>query len=221
MCGRFVQRPILDFGLPSLVDLAPALAEIPPSYNLAPTQRASVILDRGTGRQVSRLAWGLLPSWAKAKSLQGSTFNARIETVATKNAFRAAFKRRRCLVPMAGYYEWSISDVDGKKDPWFIHADGPLWAAGLWEDASPLLADDNLGTFTIITGDSSGVSADIHDRMPVWIDPGQLDAWLRAEPDDAMAMLLASKVPAMAAYRVSRAVNTPRNNTEQLLQPVG
>lgn len=87
MCGRFVQRPILDFGLPSLVDLAPALAEIPASYNLAPTQRAAVILDRGTGRQVSRLAWGLLPSWEKAKSLQGSTFNARIETVATKNAF--------------------------------------------------------------------------------------------------------------------------------------
>lgn len=121
---------------------------------------------------------------------------------------------------MAGYYEWSISDVDGKKDTWFIHADGPLWAAGLWEDASPLLADDNLGTFTIITGDSSGVSADIHDRMPVWIHPGQLDAWLTAEADDAMAMLLASKVPAMEAYSVSRAVNTPRNNIEQLPQPV-
>lgn len=122
---------------------------------------------------------------------------------------------------MAGYYEWSISDVDGKKDTWFIHADDPLWAAGLWEDASPLLPDDSLGTFTIITGDSSGVSADIHDRMPVWIAPGQLDAWLTAEPDDAMAMLLASKAPDMAAYRVSRAVNTPRNNTAQLLQPVG
>lgn len=220
MCGRFVQLPVLDFGVAPLVDLAPALAEIPPSYNLAPTQRASVILDRGTGRQVSRLAWGLLPSWAKARSLQGSTFNARIETVATKNAFRAAFKRRRCLVPMAGYYEWSISDVDGKKDPWFIHADGPLWAAGLWEDASPLLADDNLGTFTIITGDSSGVSADIHDRMPVWLQAGQIDEWMASSPEDAMAMLLASEPPAMEAYRVSRAVNTPRNNREDLLTQV-
>ncbi len=161
-----------------------------------------------------------MPFWAKAKNLQGSTINARIETVATKNSFRAAFKKRRCLVPMAGYYEWSISEVDGKKDPWFIHAAGPLWAAGLWEDTSPLLPDGNLGTFTIITGDSSGVSADIHDRMPVWIDPGQLDAWLTAEPEEAMAMLLASEPPAMQAYRVSRAVNTPRNNTEQLLQPV-
>lgn len=136
-----------------------------------------------------------MPFWAKAKNLQGSTINARIETVATKNSFRAAFKKRRCVVPMVGYYEWSIRDVDGKKDAWFIHADGLLLAAALWEDTSPLLPDGNLGTFTTITGDSSGVSADIHDRMPVWIDPGQLDAWLTAEPDDAMAILLASKVP--------------------------
>jgi putative SOS response-associated peptidase YedK len=107
---------------------------------------------------------------------------------------------------MAGYYEWSMSEVDGKKDPWFIHAHGPLWAAGLWKDSSPLLPEGNLGTFTIITGDSSGVSADIHDRMPVWIDPGQQDAWLTAEPDDAMAMLLASKVPAMEAGRARRPI---------------
>lgn len=141
--------------------------------------------------------------------------------MATKPAFRAAFKRRRCLVPMAGYYEWSVSDVDGKKDPWFIHADAPLWAAGLWEDTSPLLPADNLGTFTIVTGDSSGVSADIHDRMPVWLDPGQLDAWFTASPDEAMAMLLASEPPAMEAYRVSRAVNTPRNSQQQRAAAAG
>lgn len=126
------------------------------------------------------------------------------------------------LDPMAGYYEWSVSAQEGKKDPWFIHAAMPLWAAGLWEDASKLLPEGNLGTFTVITGDSSGVSADIHDRMPVWLSPGQAEAWLKADADadDAMAMLLASEPPAMEAYRVSRAVNTPRNNTEQLLQPV-
>jgi len=72
----------------------------------------------------------------------------------------------------------------------------------------------------VITGESSGVSADIHDRMPVWLSSGQAEAWLKADADDAMAMLLASEPPAMEAYRVSRAVNTPRNNTEQLLQPV-
>nr|WP_313520902.1 SOS response-associated peptidase [Stenotrophomonas pavanii] len=220
MCGRFVQLPVIDFGQPGLADLAPGLSEIQPSYNLAPTQRASVILDRGEGRRVTRLAWGLLPFWAKAKGLQGSTINARIETVATKPAFRSAFKKRRCVIPMSGYYEWSVSPEDGKKDPWFIHATGPLLAAGLWEDTSPLLPDGNLGTFTIITGDSSGVSADIHDRMPVWLQAGQIDEWMAASPDEAMAMLLASEPPAMEAYRVSRAVNTPRNNREDLLQQV-
>ena len=97
--------------------------------------------------------------------------------------------------------------------------EAPLLAAGLWEDTSPLLPDGNLGTFTIITGDSSGVSANIHDRMPVWLQAGQIDEWMAASPDDAMAMLLASEPPAMEAYRVSRAVNTPRNNSEDLLLP--
>jgi putative SOS response-associated peptidase YedK len=220
MCGRFVQTPIRDaasLGFPQLVG---DLLSMPASYNLAPTQRASVGLDRGEGLQMQRLAWGLLPFWAKAKGLQGSTINARIETVATKPAFRSAFKARRCLIPMAGYYEWSVNPDDKKKDPWFIHAATPLWAAGLWEDASKLLGEDNLGTFTVITGDSSGVSADIHDRMPVWLAPGQAQEWMTASPDAAMAMLLSSETPAMEAYRVSRAVNTPRNNVEQLLQPV-
>jgi len=220
MCGRFVQRPVFDADQLGLPDLAPDLFELPESFNLAPTQRASVILDRGIGRQVTRMGWGLLPSWAKDKALQGRAINARIETVAEKPMFRAAFKRRRCIVPMAGYYEWSVNPEDGKKDPWFIHAAGPLWAAGLWEDSSPLLAAGNLGTFTIITGDSSGVSADIHDRMPVWLLPHQFDDWMAAEPDQAMAMLLASEPPSMEAYRVSRAVNRPSNNAPGLLESV-
>jgi len=220
MCGRFVQTPIKAKGSFAFPELVGDLVAMPASYNLAPTQRASVLLDRGTGLQLTRMAWGLLPFWAKAKSLQGSTINARIETVATKPAFRSAFKKRRCLVPMAGYYEWSVNVEDGKKDPWFIHAAEPLWAAGLWEDTSPLLDPDNLGTFTVITGDSSGVSADIHDRMPVWLPAGQAEEWIAAEADAAMAMLLAAEVPPMEAYRVSRSVNSPKNNRQELLEPV-
>ena len=197
------------------------LLSLPASYNLAPMQRASVVLDRGDGLQVQRLAWGLLPLWATTKSLQGSTINARIETLATEPAFRSAFKARRCLIPMAGYYEWSVNPDDKGKDPWFIHAATPLWAAGLWEDASRLLDDGNLGTFTVITGDSSRVSADIHDRMPVWLAPGQAEGWIMADADGAMAMLLASEPPAMEAYRVSRAVNALCSNSPNLLDPVG
>lgn len=121
---------------------------------------------------------------------------------------------------MSGYYEWSVNPDDGEEDPWFIHAAGPLWAAGLWEDTSPLLDPGNLGTFTVITGDSSGMSADIHDRMPVCLAPGQAQEWIAASPDDAMAIMMASEPPAMEAYRVSRAVNAPRNNSEALLEPI-
>lgn len=220
MCGRFVQTPIRDaasLGLPPLVG---DLLSMPANYNLAPTQRAAVVLGRGEGLQLQRLAWGLLPFWAKDKKRQGSTINDRFETVATKPAFRSAFKKHRCLIPMAGYYEWSVSPEDGKKDPWFIHAAGPLWAAGLWEDTSPLLDPDNLGSFTVSTGDSSGVSANIHDRMPMWLALGQAEEWIAASPDDGMAMLLASEPPAMEAYRVSRAVNTTRNNYRDLLDAI-
>jgi len=84
----------------------------------------------------------------------------------SKPAFRAVLKKRRCLVPMVGYYEWSSSGVYGTKDPWFIHAAGPLWTAGLWRVPSPFLPAGNLGTFTIVTRDSSGLSADIHGRQP-------------------------------------------------------
>lgn len=109
MCGRFVQFRIVDFGLPALADLTSGLAEIKPSFNLAPSQRALVILVRGEGQQVTRIAWSLLFFWAKAEGLQGSTIDARIEKPTTKPAFRA--------VPMAGCYEWSVSLEDGNKDP--------------------------------------------------------------------------------------------------------
>lgn len=166
MCGRFVQLPVIDFGQPGLADLAPGLAEIQASYNLAPTQRASVILDRGEGRQVTHMAWGLLPFWAKAKSLQGSTINAH-RNGRHKARLPGGVQEAPVCHPDGRLLR--VSPEDGKKDPWFIHAVQPLLAAGLWEDTSPLLPDGNLGTFTIITGDSSGVSADIHDRMPVWL----------------------------------------------------
>lgn len=83
----------------------------------------------------------------QAKGPEGSTIDSRIETVATKPAFRTAFKKRSCVIPMAGYYEWSVSPIDGKKDPWFIHAAEPLLAAGLWEDSSPPVARRQLGNF--------------------------------------------------------------------------
>jgi len=117
---------------------------------------------------------------------------------------------------MAGYYEWIVNAVDIKQDPWFIHAEHPFWAAGLWEDHSPLLAEGNRGTFTVITGNGSGISADIHDRMPVPPAAEHFADWRRADQDDVMALLTASTPPSMQPYRVSRRVNTPPNNDPSL-----
>lgn len=222
MCGRFVQTPVVNvprgFAWP---ELGEPLAELPAHYNLAPGQGAGVVRLDGEAPVVDRMHWGLLPFWAKERKFGYSTINARIETVATKPAFRAAFKARRCLIPMAGYYEWT-EPKPKYKQPWFIHRrdEAPLWAAGLWEPPNGLEGEQPLGTFTVITGGSSGVSADIHDRMPVIVPIGLGPKWLTAGPDDAMAILLGSELPTMEAYPVSRAVNTPRNDRAELLVPI-
>jgi len=219
LCGPFVQTPIKAKGSFALPQLVGDLVAMPASYNVAPIQRASVLLDRGADLQLTRMACGLMPFWAKAKTLQGSTINARLGTVATNPAFRSAFKKRRRLVPIAGYYEWSVSAEDGKKEPWLIHGAEPLRAARLCEDTTPLLDADNLGTFTVVTDASSGVSADIHDRMPIWLPAALAEEWLAADVESAMALLLATEVPLMDAYRVNRALNAPRNNQAELLEP--
>lgn len=150
------------------------------------------------------------------KDLKGgySTINARIETVATKPAYRAAWKApRRCLVPMAGYYEWR--DEDGGKQPYYIaRADGAmLYAAGLWEPKHRLQEqeDDSDGSVTVITHDAVELAGMVHDRMPVFLDPSLAREWMTADSNDAMGMLMAATMPALRIVRVSRAINSSRN----------
>ncbi|AGG88999.1 SOS response-associated peptidase [Rhodanobacter denitrificans] len=219
MCGRFVQLPLRfpgDLPAPTLAD---ELANLTPRYNLAPTQRAAVVLDADDQLAVRRLRWGLLPFWVKDLKQSYSTFNARIETVATKPAFRAAFKARRCVIPMAGYYEWRL---EGKvKQPYYLtRADGhDLFAAGLWEPRHPLQDEDEAGSCTIIVTASDGAAATIHDRMPVCIPAELVEEYLRATPDDAMALMLAVPVPDLVVRPVSRRVNASRDDDPQLLDP--
>lgn len=224
MCGRFVQRSIHLAERFIGREAAHVLSDLPEKFNLAPTQKAGVLYAPDGALIAERMQWGLLPFWAKKKNLMGSTINARVETVATKPAFRAAFKApRRCAIPMSGYYEWTVSDVDGKKDPWFIHpTESPaLWAAGLWEPPNTDVLGPEAGpTFAVITGGSSGVSADIHDRMPQWLDEAMLEDWMHAPAEHAMELLLSTELPKMEAYRVARAVNSPRNDNPALLAPV-
>jgi putative SOS response-associated peptidase YedK len=184
MCGRFTlsAQPALIaevFGLTNVPDLAPR-------YNIAPTQRAAVVRQPTADepRQLDMLRWGLVPAWADDPAIGNRLINARSETVGEKPAFRSAFRHRRCLVPADGFFEWAKSA--GGKQPYHFHrADGaPFALAGLWERRQR--GDEPaLETFTILTTAANSVVRPLHDRMPVILQPGDYEAWLDPELDEA------------------------------------
>ncbi|NBR60025.1 MAG: SOS response-associated peptidase, partial [Opitutaceae bacterium] len=185
MCGRYVAA--LDHAalVAEFEVISPPVESLPVDYNVAPTKRVNVVLDSkdsdtpGNALEVAR--WGLVPSWAKDRSMASRMINARVETVADKPSFRSAFGKRRCLIPANGYYEWSGSP----KQPFYIHAaDGaPMAMAGLyewWRDPSVSEPDPAawLMTCTIITTAAKGDISRIHDRMPVLIARDDRSGWL-------------------------------------------
>jgi putative SOS response-associated peptidase YedK len=198
-----------------------------------PGEAAGDLAAGGAGvRELRVVRWGLVPSWAKDISIGSRMINARAETVASKPAFRRAFARHRCLIPADGYYEWmKVGDpAHPRKQPYFIHrADGGVLAfAGLyelWRDRSRPDEDpgDWLWTATIITTQAADEVGQIHDRMPMVIDPARWADWLDPASTDAGALhdLLAPAVTAhLASYPVSTEVNSVRNNGPQLIEPV-
>jgi len=177
MCGRFIlTSPGKDlaehFGLLSE-------PEISPRFNIAPTQEVATIklAPDANGKRLAYLKWGLVPFWAKDTSIGSSLINARCETLSQKPAFRAAFKRRRLLIPANGFYEWM--KVKDRKQPYLIQlADRSLFAfAGLWDHWEGL-ENVVLESCTIITTESNDLLRPIHDRMPVIISRNDYDSWL-------------------------------------------
>lgn len=225
VCGRFVSTsPPDDLARYFAADPAPEV-ELAPSWNVAPTDRVAVVLERRDERLVEVVRWGLVPPWAKDLSVGARMINARAETVATRSAFRKAFAQRRCIVPAAGFYEWTRVEGHRKKQPWFIHRpDGEPYAfAGLWErwkqdDDHPWVL-----TCTIITGAANGPMSEVHDRMPVMLPPDRWARWL--DPAEGDVELLQSwLVPAPDAlvtfHPVSIAVNTATNEGPELVDAV-
>jgi putative SOS response-associated peptidase YedK len=218
MCGRYKlsatgEEVAAAFGLV-------AGPSIRPRYNIAPTQPAPVVRLEDGERPVGRvLQWGLVPSWAKDPSIGHRMINARAETVAEKPAYRVAFRRRRCLVPADGFYEWRR---DGKvRTPHLLRLrGGGLFAfAGLWEAWEG--PDGALESFTILTTTPNALVAPIHDRMPVILAPGDRDRWLRDDRPDVLAGLLRPVgADAMEALAVSRAVNDPRFDDPSCAAPL-
>jgi len=229
VCGRYAfytptEAVVRLFGVTE--NHAPDLT---PRYNIAPTQEVPVVrlsADGGGGTQPARelalVRWGLVPFWAKDPSIGNRMINARGESVAEKPAFRAAFSRRRCLVPADGFFEWQKT-VTGKQ-PWYIHArDGqPLAFAGLWEIWDAKGTQAPLASCTIVTTRANDFMKRLHDRMPVILDEEAREAWL--DPETPKPLLKGLLEPLdderLAAYPVSRKVNSPSNESPELLEPV-
>ena len=234
MCGRFVSASPPDqiaayFG----AEAPEALLE--PSYNVAPTNDVYAVLADGGVRHVDAFHWGLIPLWAKDAKIGSKMINARADTLAEKNAFKSAFRKRRCLIRADGFYEWkkpgagataAKSKAKTPKQPYFIsNPDGEPYAfAGLWEVwRGPEKDQEPLRSCTIITTDPNEVMATIHDRMPVILPQSAWDAWLDRDNDDLelLGKLLVPADPALTLLRpISTEVNNVRNDGPQLLDEV-
>ena len=197
-------------------------------FNIAPTQPVGIVrLERGGAeREWALVHWGLIPSWAKDPGIGSRMINARGETVAEKPSFRAAMKRRRCLVPADGFYEWKR--IGKRKQPYYIRlrSHAPFAFAGLWEIwAGP--DGSELESCTLITTTPNELMADLHDRMPVILAPEDYAQWLgtgqdadRREIGQLQHLIRPYDAADMQAYPVSTNVNNPMHEGEALISPV-
>lgn len=215
MCGRFALQSVPKQILDEFVIIPPPIL---PRYNIAPTQKAPVVFTGGNGKPImDELRWGLIPSWAKDVSTSVRAINARAETIAEKPTFRDAFKKRRCLVPATGFYEWKR---EGKtKTPYyFTSRSRALVFAGLWERWTD--GDVSILSFTIITTEANSLMAPIHNRMPVILKHDDWRAWLDPmEYDRAhlQSLLLPADDEALECWEVGPYVNNARHEGEQCI----
>jgi putative SOS response-associated peptidase YedK len=219
MCGRFTQeRPTSEL---AEIFEAEDLAQDPGGrFNVAPTDESAVLVQRDDRRAIVAYRWGLIPHSATDAKAGSRMFNARAETLNSSPAYRAAVRRRRCVVPVDSFYEWRVED--GVRQPYRIHRpDGqPLPLAGLWAGWRDPETGEVRRTFSIVTTTPNDVVAELHDRMPVILDD---DSWRRwVAPTTELGELSGLLGPApdgfLAAYRVNRLVNNVRNDGPALIE---
>ncbi len=214
MCGRF----FLDAQAGDISEHynLPPPDLFAPRYNIAPTTPVLALGDRGFGLY----RWGLVPSWAKDISIGNRMFNARGETVAEKPSFRSAYRRRRCLVPANGFYEWRLEN--GRKQPYCCHIDHRLFSmAGIWEHWQDPEGNE-IESCAVITTEAKGRMQELHERMPVYIAPGDYSDWLdcSSEETDRADELLRNTAPDYQYYAVGTAVSNSRNEGPDLVKPL-
>jgi putative SOS response-associated peptidase YedK len=227
MCGRFVSSSTADEIAHHFDARSVPEAALPPSWNVAPTADVAVVLEGPDGRIVALHHWGLVPIWAESPKVGARMINARAEGLDAKPAFKHAFRRRRCIVPADGFYEWRTIPGQKVKQPYFVtRADGEMLAfAGLWEEWRGPARDgaERLRSTTIITTAANETMAPVHDRMPVILPEGAWDRWLDPGETDVHALggLLVPAPPDLLQLRpVGRAVGNVRNQGPHLIDEV-
>jgi putative SOS response-associated peptidase YedK len=213
MCGRFaLTAPASTIAEIFQVDVLP---DVLPRYNVAPTSDILCVVEENGARTAQTFKWGLIPFWAKDRKIANQTLNARAETVASKPAFRSAFKRRRLLIVADGFYEWERKDKKTRLPHLFQTKDGkPFAMAGLWERWTDPESGDELRTCSIVTTTPNPLMEPIHDRMPVMLPEHAWDTWLDPEVNDPAALqelLVPFPADKMKERRVSTKVNDVRN----------
>jgi putative SOS response-associated peptidase YedK len=219
MCGRYVitSSPAAIralFGYPEQPNF-------PARYNVAPTQPIPVVRLYEGKRQFVLMRWGLIPAWVKDAKTFSLLINARGESVVDKPAFRAAIRRRRCLIPADGFYEWK--DAGGRKQPYFVRSrrGGPLAFAGLWETWTGPNGEE-MDTAAIVTTNANRTLAAIHDRMPAIVPPEAFDLWLdcaKVDAQTASALIAPAREDLLETYEISPAVNRAANDSPALIAP--
>jgi putative SOS response-associated peptidase YedK len=219
MCGRYTVT-----SAPEAIRALFGYSEqpnFPPRYNVAPTQPIAIVRLIDGKRQFALVRWGLLPSWVKDPKNFTLLINARGESVAEKPAFRAAMKRRRCLIPADGFYEWKATGA--RKQPHYVRAKSgePLAFAGLWETWTGPNGEE-LETAAIVTTRANQMLESLHERMPVIVPPNAFDLWLdcaNVDAETATALIAPAPEALLEAYEVSTAVNRTANDNPQLAEP--
>ena len=223
MCGRFVGFRSLH-ELKKTFPIDKATCEVTENYNVAPSQEVLAIIKYEKENWLEKLHWGLVPFWAKDISIGNKLINARAETIASKPSFRNAFKKRRCLIPADGFYEWK--GPKGQKQPVFITLpeSRPFAFAGLWEAWHKKDDPDTMyKSCTIITTEASDSVRDIHHRMPAILTPDMYESWLdplNQNINELKNMLQTGIVTKLKSHVVSKNVNSVKNNKPSNIVPL-
>ena len=225
MCGRFTNKAEREQIEKEFKVTVSNSTTDKPRFNIAPAQMIEAVLNRESETVLTELKWGLIPSWAKDADAIKALINARAETLAEKPSFRDAFRKRRCIIPASGFYEWQKAKGSGGKQPfYFFLKDKPVFGfAGLYENRIDKETGEILETCAIITTEANDVLKPVHDRMPVILKADDYELWLDEKvKDEAKLEKLLVPFPAaeMISHAVSKSVNFPDADSAELIKPL-